>query len=232
MTPSQPGTVETLAALANFFEFDLVAHRTNGLGLGADEDDALLLERLAEGCPFGEEAIAGMHGLRAGLFAGFDDLLGDEVALRSGRRADMDRLIRHLDMHGIAVGVRIDGDGGNAHLPRRLDHPAGDLAAIGDQDFLEHTNISSPRRHRLLCLHGVGPARGTVAQGGLPVDRGGKPQVNACRASPADFMICSFILPARVACSCPTSYMEVAGQSSQSPTGEGLNLRSFPETLD
>ena len=127
-----------LGGVGEFFRFDLVAHRTNGLGLGADEDDALLLENFAEGCPFGEEAIAGMHGLRAGLFAGFDDLLGDEVALRSGRRADVDRLIRHLDMHGIAVGVRIDGDGGNAHLPRRLDHPAGDLAAIGDQDFLEH----------------------------------------------------------------------------------------------
>lgn len=36
------------------------------------------------------------------------------------------------------VGVRIDGDGRDAHAPRGLDDAASDLAVIGDQDFLEH----------------------------------------------------------------------------------------------
>ena len=53
----------------------------------------------------------------------------------------MHRLVGHLDMHGIAIGVRIDGDRGNAHLARRLDDAAGDLATVGDQDLGEHADI-------------------------------------------------------------------------------------------
>ena len=59
-------------------------------------------------------------------------------------------------MHGIAIGVGIDGDGGNAHLPRRLDDAAGDLAAVGDQDFLEHARSFPPvgRSFYGLCRRG------------------------------------------------------------------------------
>src|SRR5690606_4206091 len=55
-----------------------------------------------------------------------------------GRGADMHRLIGHLDVQRVAIGVGIDGNGGDAELLRRFDDPAGDLAAIGDEDFLEH----------------------------------------------------------------------------------------------
>ena len=75
MTPRWPGTVETLAAFAAFFELDLVAHRLDGAGIGADEDDAGLGQRLREGGPFGKKAVARMHGLRAGRVAGFHDLV-------------------------------------------------------------------------------------------------------------------------------------------------------------
>ena len=179
MTPRKPGTVLTLAALANFFEFDLVAHRLDGLGLGADEDDALRFQRRAEGGAFGQEAVAGMHGLarRSALQASMI-FSGDEIALRGRRRADMHRLVGHLDMHGLAIGVGIDRDGRDAHLPRRLDDAAGDLAAIGDQDFLEHRRAislgasllwacdraSQGARH---CYH---PGRKRVANGTVPGD--------------------------------------------------------------
>jgi hypothetical protein len=39
-------------------------------------------------------------------------------------------------MQRIAIGFGIDGDGLDAHLAGGLDDPAGDLAAIGDQNFL------------------------------------------------------------------------------------------------
>jgi hypothetical protein len=39
-------------------------------------------------------------------------------------------------MQRVAVGVGIDGDRRDPHPARSLDHPAGDLAAIGDQYFL------------------------------------------------------------------------------------------------
>ena len=38
-------------------------------------------------------------------------------------------------MQRILVGIGIDRDGRDAHPARRLDDPAGDLAAVGDQDF-------------------------------------------------------------------------------------------------
>ena len=79
-----------------------------------------------------------MDGLGAGRLAGRDDPFGDEIALRGRRRADMHGLVGHLDMHGVAVGVRIDRDRRDPHPPRRPDDPAGDLAAVGDQDFPEH----------------------------------------------------------------------------------------------
>ena len=50
----------------------------------------------------------------------------------------MHRLVRHLDMKCIAIGVRIDGDRLDPHTARGLDNPAGDFAAICDQNFFEH----------------------------------------------------------------------------------------------
>jgi hypothetical protein len=42
------------------------------------------------------------------------------------------------------VGVRINRDRRDPHAPRGADDAAGDLAAIGDQDFGEHRY--NPRR--------------------------------------------------------------------------------------
>ena len=60
-----------------------------------------------------------MHRLRAGALAGLDDLLDDEIALGRLRRADRDRLIGHLDMQRVLVGLRIDRDGLDPHFAGR-----------------------------------------------------------------------------------------------------------------
>ncbi len=79
-----------------------------------------------------------MHGFGAGCLAGFDDPVRDQIALRGRRRSDMHRLVRHLDMNGVAVGIRIDRHGADTHPARCLDDTTGDLAAVGDQNLLEH----------------------------------------------------------------------------------------------
>ena len=61
----------------------------------------------------------------------------------------MHSLIRHFHVQGIGVGIRIDRHGGNAHLPRRLDHAAGNLSSVGDQDFFEHIRSSSSALARM-----------------------------------------------------------------------------------
>jgi hypothetical protein len=47
-------------------------------------------------------------------------------------------------MRRARVGVGIDGNGLASHAPSRADHPARNLAAIGDQDFAKHQNLRSP----------------------------------------------------------------------------------------
>ena len=86
----------------------------------------------------GQEAVAGMHRLGAGLAAGLDDLVDQQIALGRGRRPDQDRLIGHFDMQRVAVGLGIDGDRLDPHPAGGLDDPAGDLAAICDQNSFEH----------------------------------------------------------------------------------------------
>ena len=41
-------------------------------------------------------------------------------------------------MEGVAVELGVDGDGGDPQLAAGADDPDGDLAAVGDQDLLEH----------------------------------------------------------------------------------------------
>ena len=117
---------------------DLVAHGGDRLGVRADEDDAGLGQRHRKGLALGQEAVARMHGLGAGRLAGGDDLVDDEIALGRRRRADGDGLVGHLDVQRVPVGVGIDRDRLDPHPAGGLDDPAGDFAAIGDQDALEH----------------------------------------------------------------------------------------------
>ena len=118
--------------------FDLVAHGGDGFGVRPDEDDADLGQRFRKGFALGEKAVAGMHRLGARVAAGLHDLvdLQDRTAPTA---AGPDAPPRPPSPHAARrIGVGIDGDGLDAHLARRLDDAAGDFAAIGDQNFLEH----------------------------------------------------------------------------------------------
>ena len=135
-----------LGGVGEFLRFDLVAHRLDGADVGTDEHDPRVGERLGEGRSLGQEAVARMDRLGARLLAGRDDLVDDEVALRSGGRADQDGLVGHFDMKGVLVRLRVDRDGLYPHLARSLHDPAGDLASVGDQNLFEH---GFPVRRRL-----------------------------------------------------------------------------------
>jgi hypothetical protein len=117
---------------------DLVAHRRDRRVLRTDEDDALGLDPARELGVLGQEPVARVDRLGAGLLAGRDDLVGDEVRLAARRRTDQDRLVGQLDVQRVAIGFGIHRDGRDVHPPRRLDDATGDLAAVGNQDLLEH----------------------------------------------------------------------------------------------
>ena len=69
--------------------------------------------------------------------------------MRGGRRADGYGRIGHFDMQRVAVGLGIDRNGFDPHAACGFDDPAGDLAAIGNQDSLEHCDISRMSRKKL-----------------------------------------------------------------------------------
>ncbi len=79
-----------------------------------------------------------MHRFRAGLAAGLDDLLHHEIAFGRRRRPDQNGIVGHFDVQRVTVGLGIDRDRLDPHAAGRLDDPAGDLAAIGDQNSFEH----------------------------------------------------------------------------------------------
>ncbi len=118
--------------------FDLVAHRGDRARIGPDEDDASLGQSARKGLTLAEESVAGMHRLGAGLAAGLDDLVDQQIALGRGRRANQDCMIGHFDMERVAVGFGIDRDRLDPHAAGSLDDPAGYLAAICDQNSFEH----------------------------------------------------------------------------------------------
>ncbi len=110
-------------------------HGADGIGCRADENDA------GRGAGFGEtgilreKTVTRMNGLRAACLCGGNDLFSIEIRRTSGCRADGDGLVGQRHVHGVAVGIRIDRDGADAHLAGGADDPAGDFAAVGDQYF-------------------------------------------------------------------------------------------------
>ena len=121
---------------------DLVAHGGNGIVLRADEDDAFFLAALGEGFVFGQEAVTRMYRLCASLLAGRDDLVSHQIGLARRRWSQQHRLVGEFHMARVLVGLGIHGHRGDAHLACGLDHTASDLAAVGNQNLLEHARIS------------------------------------------------------------------------------------------
>ena len=117
---------------------NFVAHGGNRMRLGADEGNALVFATLGKRFVLAQKAVARVHGLCAGLFAGGDDFLCLQIALAAGRRADIDGLICQRHVAGFFVGVRIHGNRLDAHFFGGSNDAAGDFATVGDQDFGEH----------------------------------------------------------------------------------------------
>src|ERR1700687_955429 len=152
-----PGGGRRLAGLR------LVAHGADHSRARPDPAEPALLEHLGEMGVLGQEAVAGMDGVGAGDLGRRDDARDVEIAGRRGGRADADVLVGIGDVQAVAVGGRADGDGLDAELAARLDDPQGDLAAVGDEDLLEHAGRSGGARSAGAEAH-----HGALANSGSP----------------------------------------------------------------
>ena len=79
-----------------------------------------------------------MHGLGARVLARLQNPVHDEIALGRRRRTDQHRFVGQDHVHGVPVGLRMDGNGGDAHLAGSTNDAAGNFAAVGNQYLLEH----------------------------------------------------------------------------------------------
>ena len=79
-----------------------------------------------------------MDGVGFSLLGDLKNLVHAQVALARGRRAEQVGLVSVAHVQRAAVHVRIHGHGGNAQFAAGADDAHGDLAPVGDEDFLEH----------------------------------------------------------------------------------------------
>ena len=100
------------------------------------------LDRPREECVLGQEAVPGMHGLRAGALGSLEQLLDDEVALGGGQAPERVRLVGGRDVPRRPVGVGVDGNRADSQLAQGAEDPNRDLTPVRDEDFPEHTPYS------------------------------------------------------------------------------------------
>ena len=113
----------------------LVGHLPNDSGRRPDPGQARLDHGLRKSRILGEEAVARMHGIGAGLLRRRDDRRTIEVRLARARRADPHCRIRFAHVQGIAIRIGVNRDRADAHAPGGTDDAARDLAAVGDQQL-------------------------------------------------------------------------------------------------
>jgi len=115
-------------------------------GLGADPLDAVRFDHFGEMRIFGQEAIAGVDGVRAADLGSRDDRRNRQIAVGRSRRADADRLIGEPHVHRVGIGGAVHGDGFDAEFLGRAQNPQGNFPAIGNQDFFDGHGAMPPCR--------------------------------------------------------------------------------------
>ena len=89
----------------------LAAHLVHDVGGRADEDQARLDHRTGEVCPLGQEAVAGVDRLRAGLRGRRQDAWDGQVRLGGRGRPEAHSHVRGPHERSVDIGVGVDGNG-------------------------------------------------------------------------------------------------------------------------
>ena len=115
------------------------AHGPHRRGRRANEDDAGARASFGEIGVLGQEPIARMEALGPDPPRQRDDRVLVEIAARA--LADLVRFVGEPGEQRSTVDRRMQDDRPDSHASRRANDPAGDLAAIGDEDVGEHSRL-------------------------------------------------------------------------------------------
>lgn len=123
-------------------------HEFLGPGLGRHQLDGLdrrphpyetgVLHGLGESGVLGEESVAGVHGVRARRERGAHDEVAAQIGVGGRGPRQPYGGVRLPHVQRVGVGVRVDGDGGDAQRAAGAEDPAGDLAPVGDEQGADH----------------------------------------------------------------------------------------------
>ena len=158
----------------------LVAQGLDGRGWRPDPGQSRRDHRPGEVGVLGQEAVAGVDRVGAGLSRDLDDLLDAEIRLRRGGPVQRVRLVGQPGVQPVEVLFGVDRHAGQPGVPAGPDDAYRDLAAVRDED-LPHGDLSSatlfpgwfaaglrwkpfPRNERILAV--------TVGQGSTPAGPG------------------------------------------------------------
>ena len=86
----------------------------------------------------GEEAVAGVNGVGMGASSDVEYQIAAQIRFGGRREAEAVRFIGLEHVGSGAVGVGVDGDGGNAQLVAGAQDAEGDFAPVSNKDFAEH----------------------------------------------------------------------------------------------
>src|SRR5579859_3466914 len=123
----------------------LEAHASDNLGFGTNECDAGLPAGSGERCALSEEAITWVDRACAAAGGSGKELADIEVRFSRRSSAQAHGFVGLSDVAGASIGIRIDGDGGDAHRATRAHDTASNLTPIGNEDFAEELSVA-PRR--------------------------------------------------------------------------------------
>ncbi len=121
----------------------LIAHLLDHRGCGADEGQPMIGADLREARVLGQEAVTRMHRVGARNQRGRNDVGDVEVRARARAGTDAVRFVGAGDVQRGAVRFGKDGDRFGAGLVRGAVDPQRDLAAVRNQNLLEHYDASS-----------------------------------------------------------------------------------------
>ena len=137
-----PGTIGTPAAFGFLLGRGLVAQPLDRLRRWADEDQSCGFDRARKCGILREKAKPRMDRLRTCCLRGGDDGIDTQIAFDAAGAADLDRFADCLDMQRVGVGGGMDAGDRDAEAAASSRDAAGDFAAIGDEDLLEHALLS------------------------------------------------------------------------------------------
>ncbi len=121
----------------------LAAHGVNRAGRRADEDQPGGINRAGKVGVLGEKAVAGVNRLSTGGLGRGDDRLNPQITLTRPRPTQVDRLIGAAHVQGVAVGIAVYRHSGDTQLARGAHDAAGNLAAVGNQQGINHGSRTS-----------------------------------------------------------------------------------------